>query len=121
MKKLLAIAALAFSAQLCNAMSLVTLPDAQTLTQRLNAKGFEELVAHTNIIAQLAGQELLGIGVNLKVELCLVDYARYIQTPIVIQIMRARKQDLLNVILADYPASIEELKAILPKALKNSL
>ena len=140
MKRILAIAALAFSVQLCNAMSKITLPDAPTLTQRLNDAGFEELVMHTSIINRLAGKEVTAATVSLAIEIYLCNYAKSThayknlykgplshepialttelwanQSKLLAYIMRRRKQELTKAILQDHPTVIEELKTTLPK------
>ena len=114
MKRILAIAALAFSVQLCNAMSTVTLPDAQILTQRLNAAGFEEIVQQTVIISQLAGKRKNALAINIAADIYFVSRYKNIDNAGTAVLIQARKQQLIATILADHPALIAELKTMLP-------
>ena len=88
---------------------ILKMPDATTLQKRLNEAGFEHFVEKTNIVKNLADEELYALGVAGEVETALYDYNENLQQPMIARMMQMRKPQLLEVLLADYPAALQKL------------
>jgi hypothetical protein len=86
---------------------LVRLPDAATLTQRL--QGFEDFVEKTNIIRQLAGIDMEAIPLAISIQ-CNVD--SYNQHPSAQALTEAQRSAIFRAIFVGFPEAIKELSNI---------
>ena len=89
---------------------LVKLPNAEILSERLSSKGFGHFAEKTQIVNQLANQELEVLGVMVAVDLALSDYHENLNNPTMAASMEMNKPVLLNLILKDSPKALEELR-----------
>ena len=88
---------------------ILKMPDATTLQKRLNEAGFEHFVEKTDIVKNLADRDLYPLGVAVSVETALYDYSEYLKQPMMARMMQMRKPQLLEVLLKDHPAALQEL------------
>jgi len=101
------------------AMEKFTMPTADILQKRLSEAGFDHFIEKTTIIKQLAGREIVALGVAMIIETSLYDYneynlkgmpeemARTMQT-----LMQMRKPQLFESLLQDHPAALAELQKL---------
>lgn len=112
MKKLLLTLAILLSLPVVTRAVLVTLPDAQTLTERFADQGLEHFMEKTTIVKSLAGKEREALGVAMAVETALYDYNEYLKNPMMATMMQMSKPLIIQAILKDSPEAIEELKEV---------
>ena len=100
------------------AKSVITLPSAQVLSQRLRQIGLDHYLEKSRIDQQLGGQKKYPMGVALAVELSLHDYVKGTPMPMLSTMMQMRKPEIIETILQDHPEAIAELKEVglLPKS-----
>jgi len=104
-----------------NEKGLVTLPKASVLKDRLLEGGFDHFLEKTKLDEKLSGKKLHPLGVSLSVELALYDYAQDLNNPMMAMLMQKRKPQLFEIILKDFPKTLEKLKkATEPKEDKDS-
>lgn len=113
MKKIFIFGLLAFGSLVRasdDAKLTVKMPNERVLSERLAEAGFDHFMEKTAIHKKLADKSIYPAGVNLTVELALYDYAENLKNPMIASLMRMRKPQLMEIILKDSPAAIEELK-----------
>lgn len=117
MKKVLLVFGILMSFAHSSYAVLVTLPNKQTLTQRLASIGLDHFIEKTKIVSQLAGQEKEALGVAIAVECALYDYNEYLtqsmpdkQSRMMATLMNMRKPQIIEAILQDSPDALAELK-----------
>ena len=93
------------------AMDRVKLPDAATLKARLYEAQFDHFVEKTQIDEHLANRNITPLGVVNAVNVHLHGYNKQEQESGIDILMNMRKSDLIKVLLAEYPAAIEQLKS----------
>jgi hypothetical protein len=91
---------------------LIQFADEATLRRALHENGFDHFEEKIGLAHQLAGESLYPIGVNMKIELALADYAAKVGNPVVARMMRMRKADLIQILAPDYPDLIATLTAL---------
>jgi len=86
----------------------IKMPNKAILEERLSKAGFDHFLEKTKI-KELAGRDLYPLGVAIAVETALYDYNENLKQPMMARMMQLRKPQLLEVLLEDDPAALQEL------------
>jgi len=93
-----------------NDKKTITLPSAEILQQRLEARGLCLFLKTTKLVAQLGGAVKGPLEVVVAVNRALSDCNEQLQLPMVAMALRERRPEIISCILQDHPDALDFLK-----------
>lgn len=87
------------------------MPNKDNLEKRLKENGFEYLLEKTDLISRLAGKDMLAVSIGMHVALALDAFSQKVG-PRIYESVKTRKNELLEVLLQDYPQALVELQEL---------
>lgn len=98
----------------CDAVVL-TLPDSETLVNRLNEKGFADFVTKTSLVQDIANRETLPIYVLICIEDALRRYGEKYVINRLDSAGTTKMKQIMEIILQDSPEGIAECNDVFKK------